>query len=687
MDNEKIFIQIASYRDPELVPTIENCIANATNPENLTFGICWQYDENDKWDNLDKYINNPNFSIMDVPWNKSKGLGWARHHIQKMWKGERYTLQLDSHHRFKKSWDTTLIEMMKQTNVSKPIITTYAAIYEPSENGDILKEDIYKMVGKKFSSYGTILFFPEHIEKKYDKPIPARFVSGHFYFTLGIHCCEYKYDPNIYFAGDEISLSIRSYTLGYDIFHPHKVVIYHYYLRNGRKKHWDDFVIENKKNEKIDKLWHEMNESSLMRLRQLLREEDNNIDLYDYGLGSVRTFEEYERYAGINFKLRRLHPDTVKGLEPPIKNNVKDWLSIEEKEYYFVINIPETSEFTFIYIGVECVNGEVLYRIDLNEYTKNLEIKFKSYKKPYKWVYWPVKNTEWFNRTDFLLDCNTINTNTINTNTINSEKKDILFITAFKDINRKDWKHYERTNETYLRYFYNLAKNINYKLIVYVEENIKNIILKNITLNENIIIKDLNEVNTFYSKFIDNGRKIIKNKEYTEKIPHYRNWLPEHLYAEYNLITNSKINFVGHTKKLYPDYLFYTWIDFGRQNEDIINIPKNINFNLIPLDKITFYCINETPAIRLQEEEMLKSNTVYFLGSSFIIPNFLIEKIETLWENKLIDWEKKLLTDDDQNVILQIYYDNPELFYKISFKPIYNTWFGLYRYLRNDNAI
>jgi hypothetical protein len=39
----KIFIQIASYRDPELTPTIKSCLENAKYPENLVFGICRQY--------------------------------------------------------------------------------------------------------------------------------------------------------------------------------------------------------------------------------------------------------------------------------------------------------------------------------------------------------------------------------------------------------------------------------------------------------------------------------------------------------------------------------------------------------------------------------------------------------------------------------------------------------------------
>ena len=104
------------------------------------------------------------------------------------------------------------------------------------------------------------------------------------------------------------------------------------------------------------------------------------------------------------FKLKKIHPNTLKGIPPSLNNLLVDWETLEEKEYSFVINIPETLDFTFIYIGVEDINGQVLYRNDLKVYSKNLEIKFKSYEKPYKWIYWPVKNTNWFNRTDFLLE-------------------------------------------------------------------------------------------------------------------------------------------------------------------------------------------------------------------------------------------------------------------------------------------
>ena len=59
-----IFIQIASYRDPELKNTLRDCLANAKYPENLVFCICWQHDETE---DLDDYKDDSRFKILDIP--------------------------------------------------------------------------------------------------------------------------------------------------------------------------------------------------------------------------------------------------------------------------------------------------------------------------------------------------------------------------------------------------------------------------------------------------------------------------------------------------------------------------------------------------------------------------------------------------------------------------------------------
>ena len=55
LSNETIFVQIASYRDPELCPTIKDMLDNAKYPENLRVCIAWQHSEEDEWDDLDEY--------------------------------------------------------------------------------------------------------------------------------------------------------------------------------------------------------------------------------------------------------------------------------------------------------------------------------------------------------------------------------------------------------------------------------------------------------------------------------------------------------------------------------------------------------------------------------------------------------------------------------------------------------
>ncbi len=62
----KIFVQIASYRDPQLIPTIKSMIENAKRPKNLVIGICRQYHPEDGFDSLEEYSKDKRFRVVDV---------------------------------------------------------------------------------------------------------------------------------------------------------------------------------------------------------------------------------------------------------------------------------------------------------------------------------------------------------------------------------------------------------------------------------------------------------------------------------------------------------------------------------------------------------------------------------------------------------------------------------------------
>ena len=132
-----IFIQIASYRDPQLLLTIEDMLDKAKYPKNLRIGICWQHSDKDTWPDVDKYKGDSRFRILDVPYKDSKGVCWARNAVQKLYDGEKYTLQLDSHHRFAQDWDQTLIDMLVdllKNGHEKPLITSYIPSFDPDND-------------------------------------------------------------------------------------------------------------------------------------------------------------------------------------------------------------------------------------------------------------------------------------------------------------------------------------------------------------------------------------------------------------------------------------------------------------------------------------------------------------------------------------------------------------------------
>ncbi|NCA31088.1 MAG: hypothetical protein EBS93_10290, partial [Chitinophagia bacterium] len=274
---ETIFIQIASYRDPQLIPTIKDCLEKAKYPENLRFGICWQHCENDDWDKIDDYIYDSRFKIIDIDYKDSKGVCWARNLVQSLYQGETYTLQLDSHHRFSQDWDITLIDMLKSLQdkgFAKPLITAYIPSFDPDNDPAARVKEPWKMTFDRFIPEGAVFFLPASFNPaidKLDEPLIGRFYSAHFAFTLGIFSKEVKHDPEYYFHGEEISIAARAFTHGYDIFYPHKVVCWHEYTRKGRSKQWDD-----------DKNWVERNNYCHLKNRKLFGM-DGLINDIDFG--------------------------------------------------------------------------------------------------------------------------------------------------------------------------------------------------------------------------------------------------------------------------------------------------------------------------------------------------------------------------------------------------------------------
>lgn len=398
-DKDTIFIQIASYRDPQLLPTLRDLFSKAKHPNNLRVCVAWQHADEDEWDKLEEFKNDKRVQILDIPYQDSKGACWARNKIQQQYSGEMYTFQLDSHHRFIDNWDTELIYMyqrLRSKGVEKPLLTSYISSFNPENDPEARVQEPWWMTFDRFTPEGVVFFLPAGIPgwQTRTSPIKGRFYSAHFAFTSGAFATEVQHDPEFYFHGEEITIAVRAFTHGYDIYHPHKIIAYHEYTRKGRTKNWDD-----------NKQWVQQNKHTHKLTRQLLNiDGEGNVEYQssEYGLGKIRTLDQYERYAGIRFADRGVQQYTLDNKFPP-NPEVEDYDNSFFQKFRHCLDVHKNDfpedDYDFAAVIFEDNLGNSLYRKDLtaNE-IKSMKMNDNEWMNiwreyigpvPYKWVVWP----------------------------------------------------------------------------------------------------------------------------------------------------------------------------------------------------------------------------------------------------------------------------------------------------------
>jgi hypothetical protein len=394
-DEDLIFVSIAAYRDPQLVPTVRDCIRKVRFPERLRFGICWQH--GDEETSL-PFTNDAHFRILEVPWQHSRGACWARAEVMKLWRGEHWFMQVDSHCRFAEHWDEKLLQAAKETSSEKPVLSTYATPFTPGED-EVLKDDPLQINFQAFTPEGIPQLVPGAFPRnlKLDAPVRARFLSAGFLFAAGRFVEEVPYDPELYFLGEETAMTVRAYTHGYDLFHPCETLVWHDYLRLDARKHWGDHT----ETSTISRPWGELDLESKQKVQRLLGGEPVGV----FGLGATRTLAQFEDYAGLSFRHRKAQQYTMKGLEPPNPEAPANWT---EKIYPWIVRVslkradlpdgalddPDTW-----YVGIQDEAGTELCRLDFTqdkleplkgeEETVALICEFPAETAPAAWTVWP----------------------------------------------------------------------------------------------------------------------------------------------------------------------------------------------------------------------------------------------------------------------------------------------------------
>jgi Glycosyltransferase (GlcNAc) len=327
---DTIFVSIAAYRDPELAATIEDCLAKARWPDRLRFGVCWQHGPDEH--PLERFAD-PRFRVLDVDWRESRGPCWARSRIMRLFRDERWYLQLDSHHRFAPDWDAKLLAQAAATGSPRPIVSTYPGGFDPLDPGELSDVPVRMELGG-FSRDGLVVMWGGAIADWQNSAAPrrARFLAAGFLFAPGRFVSDVRYDPYLYFYGEEITLAVRAFTHGYDLFHPGEAILWHEYGRLYLPHHWADHLDAHG----VDVDWSKRAARGRRRARRLLTEPWPG----RWGIGTARSLADYEAYAGISFTHRRIQEHTRRHLEPPNPPAEADWMLAGGQHHTVRITLP-----------------------------------------------------------------------------------------------------------------------------------------------------------------------------------------------------------------------------------------------------------------------------------------------------------------------------------------------------------
>lgn len=145
-DDGTIFLSLASYRDENCFNTLNWAYGNATNPERLFTGLVQQncvtdcrtgvlvgggVEKTEPDMDCHKEFCSVNPSLcgnvrgLFIDEGESLGPYAARFFASKLWYGESWYLQIDSHMTFLKDWDSISIQMLKAAPTKKPVLSHY----------------------------------------------------------------------------------------------------------------------------------------------------------------------------------------------------------------------------------------------------------------------------------------------------------------------------------------------------------------------------------------------------------------------------------------------------------------------------------------------------------------------------------------------------------------------------------
>jgi [Skp1-protein]-hydroxyproline N-acetylglucosaminyltransferase len=268
--------------------------------------------------------------IDPLPFNAldSSGPVTSRHLSNRLYRGEYFAMQCDSHVEFTKHWDTEIIEEWRSTNNELAILSVYPdQAYQVNQTtGERLTRSRAIMCSTVFEDGDEVGKHLRHDQEPCSLPdfkdmqqqLQPLWAAG-FSFGRGHFVVNVPYDlylPNI-FQGEESNIGIRAFSYGYDLYAPSQPIVYHYY--GPKTKSQKKVNVKKKKKLKFWDLPTYDDDVALQAMQRLnaiieLGMNDNEgdvfpTDLKEYGIGQVRTTEKYYKTFGFHRETETMEPN------------------------------------------------------------------------------------------------------------------------------------------------------------------------------------------------------------------------------------------------------------------------------------------------------------------------------------------------------------------------------------------
>eukprot|EP01062_Namystynia_karyoxenos_P034506 TRINITY_DN25299_c0_g1_i1.p1 TRINITY_DN25299_c0_g1~~TRINITY_DN25299_c0_g1_i1.p1 ORF type:complete len:506 (+),score=96.67 TRINITY_DN25299_c0_g1_i1:89-1519(+) len=314
-----IFISMAAFRDSEAADTLRDLFKKAARPRSIFVGVVCQ---RDSWRKAEQclppewaecgtgeWCPTDQLRVRDFAHTLAKGPTYARFLAAAMYRGEDFFMMMDAHNVFIDQWDAAILRMYTNClNVSaKCILSVYPMAWEREDNRTFEERPVAHLCGNAHWHHGGYPGpFSGAVFGRSKEARPQPFVGAGLVFGPGRMVDDVPFDPHLpfLFHGEEILLTVRLWTSGYDFFSPGENVLFHHYYRQGHPRmealpgYLQHSRVTVKRVQYILRIPSRTNPGELaVSEAEAAATEGISIDLPRYGLGSKRPLARYWRFA------------------------------------------------------------------------------------------------------------------------------------------------------------------------------------------------------------------------------------------------------------------------------------------------------------------------------------------------------------------------------------------------------